>query len=137
MYASGAVICRALTKLRTARRLCWLTAVPIVPIDAPMMAAGMWSKAFSPHGREAQSIAFFKAPGIERLNSGVTKRMASEADGVLQRDRLRRIVVVVVLAVQREVPDGYLCELEVSGASRMSALDRIRLIDVDERLPTK
>jgi hypothetical protein len=35
IYASGAVIWRALQKLRTPRRLCWATAVPIWPIDAP------------------------------------------------------------------------------------------------------
>jgi hypothetical protein len=41
-------------------------------MEAPITAAGMWSKEFWPHGRDAQSIAFFKAPGIERLYSGVT-----------------------------------------------------------------
>lgn len=66
----GAVIWRALQKLSTARRLCWATAVPIWPIDAPITPAGMWSKAFWPQGREAQSMAFLSAPGIERLYSG-------------------------------------------------------------------
>jgi hypothetical protein len=37
----------------------------------------MWSNEFCPHGREAQSIAFFSAPGMERLYSGVTNRIAS------------------------------------------------------------
>jgi len=32
-----------------------------------------------PYGRLAQSIAFFNAPGIERLYSGVTKSTASTA----------------------------------------------------------
>ena len=36
----------------------------------PITAAGMWSKEFCPHGRDAQSIAFFNAPGMERLYSG-------------------------------------------------------------------
>jgi hypothetical protein len=36
-----------------------------------MIAAGMWSKEFCPHGRDAQSMAFFSAPGMERLYSGV------------------------------------------------------------------
>jgi hypothetical protein len=54
-------------------------AVPIWPTEAPITAAGMWSKEFCPHGRDAQSIAFFNAPGIERLYSGVTKRIASTA----------------------------------------------------------
>jgi hypothetical protein len=41
-----------------------------------MTAAGMWLKEFWPHGRDAQSMAFFRAPGMERLYSGVTKRTA-------------------------------------------------------------
>ena len=41
MYASGAVICRALQKLSTPRRLCWPIAVPIWPMEAPITAAGM------------------------------------------------------------------------------------------------
>ena len=44
-------------------------------MDAPTTAAGISSREFCPHGREAQSRAFFSAPGIERLNSGVTIRM--------------------------------------------------------------
>jgi hypothetical protein len=48
-------------------------------MEAPITAAGMWSKEFSPQGRDAQSIAFFSAPGIERLYSGVTKSSASTA----------------------------------------------------------
>jgi hypothetical protein len=47
-------------------------------MDAPITPAGMWSKAFWPQGREAQSMALFNAPGIDRLYSGVTKRMASD-----------------------------------------------------------
>ena len=41
-----------------------------------MTAAGRFTKAFWPHGRDAQSMAFFSAPGMERLYSGVTKRIA-------------------------------------------------------------
>src|SRR5690349_14259738 len=80
MYASGEVIWRALQKLRTARSDCCPTAVPIGPIEAPITAAGRWWKEFWPHGRDAQSIAFFRAPGIERLYSGVTKRTASDRE---------------------------------------------------------
>jgi hypothetical protein len=79
VQASGAVICRALQKLSTARRLCWATAVPICPNEAPITAAGRWSNEFCPHGRDAQSMAFLSAPGIERLYSGVTKSTASTA----------------------------------------------------------
>ena len=79
-----------------------------------MTAAGMWSKEFWPHGRDAQSMAFFRAPGMERLYSGVTKRTASDAgDGLLEGARLRGVVGVEVRAVEREVPDGDLGELEV------------------------
>ena len=39
----------------------------------------MWSKEFWPHGRDAQSIAFFSAPGMDRLYSGVTNSTASTA----------------------------------------------------------
>ena len=62
MYASGAVIWRALPKQITARRLCLVKAVPICPMDAPIMTVGTWSNEFWPHGRNAQSMAFFKAP---------------------------------------------------------------------------
>ena len=79
MYASGAFICGELQKLRMLRRCCWPTAVPICPIEAPMTAEGLWVKAFLPYGRLAQSIAFFSAPGIERLYSGVTKSTPSTA----------------------------------------------------------
>jgi hypothetical protein len=43
-----------------------------------MTPAGMWSNALFPRGREAQSMAFFKAPGMERLYSGVTDSTALE-----------------------------------------------------------
>jgi hypothetical protein len=52
--------------------------VPIIPGEAPITPAGMWPKEFLPHGRDAQSIAFFSAPGIDRLYSGVTNRIASD-----------------------------------------------------------
>ena len=45
-----------------------------------MTAAGTWLKEFWPHGRDAQSMAFFRAPGIDRLYSGVTKRTADDAE---------------------------------------------------------
>ena len=42
-----------------------------------MTAAGLPSHELCPYGREPTSKAFFKAPEIERLYSGVTKRTAS------------------------------------------------------------
>ena len=77
MYASGVFICGELQDARMLRSCCCPTAVPIWPGDAPMMAVGFRANEFFPHGRLAQSIAFFSAPGIERLYSGVTKRTAS------------------------------------------------------------
>jgi hypothetical protein len=37
----------------------------MAPIEAPIIAAGFPFHALSPYGRDAQSIAFFKTPGIE------------------------------------------------------------------------
>lgn len=71
------IICGELQKLRTLRRFCWATAVPIAPIDVPMTAEGLRVKEFWPHGRLAQSIAFLSPPGIERLYSGVPNSTAS------------------------------------------------------------
>lgn len=77
MYASTVFISGELQNASTPRRLCCASAVPSDPIDAPMIADGLRVKAFWPQGRLAQSIAFFRPPGIERLYSGVTNRMAS------------------------------------------------------------
>lgn len=41
-----------------------------------MTATGMFTNELCPHGRDAQSMAFFSAPGIERLYSGVTNSTA-------------------------------------------------------------
>ena len=51
----------------------------MAPIEAPMTPAGMWWNEFLPQGRDAQSMAFFSAPGIDRLYSGETNRMPSDA----------------------------------------------------------
>ena len=53
----------------------------IAAVDAVLFVTpeGLRAKEFCPHGRLAQSMAFFSAPGIERLYSGVTKRTASAA----------------------------------------------------------
>ena len=54
-------------------------AVPILPGDVPMTAEGLRANEFLPYGRLAQSIAFFNAPGIDRLYSGVTNSTPSTA----------------------------------------------------------
>lgn len=56
-----------------------MTAVPMLPMDAPTMPVGLRANELAPHGREPQSIAFFSAPGIDRLYSGETNRMPSDA----------------------------------------------------------
>jgi hypothetical protein len=66
-----------LQKASTPRRLCCDSAVPIEPGDVPMMAQGLPVNAFWPHGRLAQSMAFLRPPGIERLYSSVTNNIAS------------------------------------------------------------
>ena len=70
MYASGAFICGELQKPSMLRRCCCATAVPIAPGDVPITADGLRVNEFLPHGRLAQSIAFFSPPGIDRLYSG-------------------------------------------------------------------
>ena len=55
------------------------TAAPIVPGEAPMIAAGFASHEFCPFGRLARSIAFLMAGEKERLYSGVTNTMPSAA----------------------------------------------------------
>src|SRR5690606_12839010 len=77
MYASGAFIWGELQKLRMLRRCCWATAVPIAPGEVPMTAEGFRVNEFFPYGRLAQSMAFLRPPGIDRLYSGVTNRTAS------------------------------------------------------------
>ena len=52
---------------------------PMLPGDAPMIPDGLCVNEFWPHGRLAQSIAFLRPQGIERLYSGDTNRIASAA----------------------------------------------------------
>ena len=50
---------------------------PNMPVLAPITSAGLPRIGFSAIGRETQSSAFFSAPGIEWLYSGVAIRTAS------------------------------------------------------------
>jgi len=52
-----------------------ITAVPMLPGEAPMMPVGLRANELAPQGREPQSMAFFSAPGMDRLYSGDTKRI--------------------------------------------------------------
>src|SRR5690606_2328833 len=83
MYASGAFSCGALRKLSTLRIDDCMTAVPIEPVEAPMMPLGLRAKEFCPYGREPQSIAFFSAPGIDLLYSGEMNSRPSDASTAL------------------------------------------------------
>ena len=64
-------------KPSTGRKAFWPMAAPMPLGEVPMTPTGFSLKLFWPHGRLAQSIAFFRPPGMERLYSGVTIRMAS------------------------------------------------------------
>jgi hypothetical protein len=66
-------------KLSALRTLCWPTALPILPGEAPITADGLCANKFGPRGRLAQSMAFFRTPGTPRLYSGVAKSSASTA----------------------------------------------------------
>lgn len=77
IWVSTAFIIGEWQELRMLLRCCCPTAVPMAPIEAPIIADGFRVKAFSPYGRLAQSMAFFNPPGMERLYSGVTKSTAS------------------------------------------------------------
>ncbi len=77
MYASGAFSWGALRKLSTLRIDDCMTAVPIAPVEAPMMPVGLRANELCPQGREPQSMAFFNAPGMERLHSGDTSSSPS------------------------------------------------------------
>jgi hypothetical protein len=48
-----------------------------MPVLAPMTAAGLLRSTVSANGRDAQSTAFFSAPGIDELYSGVANSSAS------------------------------------------------------------
>src|SRR4051794_28563401 len=138
MYASGEVICRALQKLSTARRDCWATAVPIAPMDAPIIPAGMWWNEFCPHGRDAQSIAFFSAPGMDRLYSGVTKSTASDrAIASLSSRASGGYSASWSGLYSGRLPIGISVKDSSGGARRIRARDSSRLMDVEDRLSTK
>ena len=78
-----------------------------------MTAEGLRANEFLPYGRLAQSIAFFNAPGIERLYSGVTNSTASTAAiAALNSRRHRQGSRVVVTVVEREVLERNLRHVE-------------------------
>src|SRR3954453_14981236 len=107
-------------------------------MDAPITPAGRWWKDFCPHGREAQSMAFFKAPGMERLYSGVTNSTASEAAiASLSAVASGGEAVSWSGLYNGRLPMGISVTSSPPGASRINARDRARLIELEDRLPTK
>ena len=114
MYASTLFISGELQKHSTPRRLLCATAVPIEPGDVPITPDGFRANEFLPQGRLAQSIAFFRPPGIERLYSGRDEQHGvAVGDRFLERARHRRIVGVVILAVERQVAERDLLHLQL------------------------
>src|SRR5271157_3054720 len=61
------------------RKCCWARAVPMAPVETPMIPAGFPAHTPWPGGREPWSRAFLTRPGIERLYSGETKRRPDAA----------------------------------------------------------
>src|SRR3954451_24253993 len=58
-----------------------------MPVLAPTTAAGLPQSAFSPFGRDAQSRAFLRTPGMEELYSGDAIRTASAVSIALRSRR--------------------------------------------------
>ena len=65
MYAWRAT-CGRVAERQHLRRLDCMHRVPILPVEAPMIADGLRAHEFEPHGRDAQSMAFLSAPGDRR-----------------------------------------------------------------------
>ena len=93
--------------------------------------------AFLPYGRLAQSMAFFSPPGIERLYGRHEQHGIHRRDGVLECGRHRRVVRVVVVAIQRQILERDFRQLEFWRRNSTSAFASKRLIDLVARLPTK
>jgi hypothetical protein len=62
---------------RTLRVSAWAQTAPNMPLEAPTTAAGLPRRGLVACGREAQSRAFLRTPGMEALYSGVATRTAS------------------------------------------------------------
>ncbi|CAA9519710.1 MAG: hypothetical protein AVDCRST_MAG45-2418 [uncultured Solirubrobacterales bacterium] len=76
--------------LRTLRSSACAHTAPNRPVDAPMTAAGLLRRALSGYGREAQSSAFFSAPGGEALYPGVAMSSASASRMAWRSSRTAR-----------------------------------------------
>src|SRR5688572_31049856 len=85
----------ALQKARMLRRCDCAIAVPILPGDVPMIAAGLRANEFWPQGRLAQSMAFFSPPGIDRKSTRLNSSHSQISYAVFglkkKRDRSHKI----------------------------------------------
>jgi hypothetical protein len=72
-------ITRAPVEASTLRSSACAQTAPKLPVVAPTTAAGLPCRGVEARGRDAQSIAFLRTPGMEELYSGVAIRTASES----------------------------------------------------------
>src|SRR3954468_3721695 len=103
------------------------------PGEAPMIPVGVRAKELVPQGLDPQSMAFLSAPGMDRLYSGETNKMPSEAATA----SLRACPSGGNAASKSGLYSGRsLMGISVNsssaGASRIRALDKVRLIEVLE-----
>ena len=90
------------------------------------------------NGRESQSSAFFSAPGIEELYSGVTKNRRRRPDRLADsRDGLGSVLGVVVLVVGRDLAQSAVdLELRALGLEQVAGMAQKRgVVGVRRRLP--
>src|SRR2546421_2762088 len=136
IITSGSLIGNMLRYTRICRRCNCARAVPMAPVDAPMIAAGLPFQALPPWGREAQSIAFFNTPDMDQLYSGVTNRIAFAS-----RIRLFNSVTLAGgFCSSSWLNGGMPSSSNVStvtpfGASSVAARSAARLYDPRRRLP--
>jgi hypothetical protein len=91
-----------------------ITAVPMLPGEAPMMPAGFRANELAPPGARAPVDGVLQRSG----NGPVVLRGHEEdpvggLDGFLQCPAFGRELGIVVVAVQRQIPDGDLGEFQI------------------------
>src|SRR5437016_11623598 len=136
IITSGSLIGNMLRYTRICRRCNCARAVPMAPVVAPMIAAGLPFQALSPWGREAQSIAFFNTPDTDQLYSGVTNRIAF----ALRIHLFNSVTLAGGFCSSSWLNGGMPSSSNVStvapfGASSVAAGSAARLYDPRRRLP--
>src|SRR5690606_631500 len=111
-------------------------APPGAPMETLTMPAGLPCQALSPYGREPQSRAFFRTPGIERLYSGVKNSTPSLSRTCCLRRRTGSgSLPSSSWSYRGRSPMRTSSKLQPSGASRIIASASLRLKDSLRRLP--